>query len=179
MKISIAYLTFLILFTSCQNSSKQSLTNSADAKNKFAQGYANREILLRPEILPDSVIVFKFKLSDTLFFDFNCDDAIDEVFFRKSDKGMTIIIKDIRSSKEINIGADSTFQFIGKNFEWVDTWGATADSSTYEVLFKDGEISGSKRVALDCFSIVLRKEEQGGGIITFKNGKYQWIHQAD
>lgn len=28
-------------------------------------------------------------------------------------------------------------------------------------------------------SIVVRKEEVGGGLITFKDGRYVWIHQAD
>jgi hypothetical protein len=179
MKFPFAFLTFLILFTNCQNSSKQTLTNRADAKNSFPHDYTNREILLSPEILPDSVQLLKFELSDTLHFDFNCDDEIDEAFFRKSDKGIALIIKDSRNSKEIKIGEDPTFQLTGDTFEWVDTWGATSDTLTYEVLLKDGEISGSKNVVLDCFSIVLRRQDEGGGIITFKNGTYQWIHQAD
>jgi hypothetical protein len=51
--------------------------------------------------------------------------------------------------------------------------------STYNIIVKDGDLVGSKKVALAYPSIFLRKEEVGGGVITFKNGKYIWLHQAD
>lgn len=62
---------------------------------------------------------------------------------------------------------------------WVEFWGVVNDKWTYNVIVKDGELVGGEEIPLSYSSIFLRKEEVGGGVITCKNGKYIWIHQAD
>lgn len=61
----------------------------------------------------------------------------------------------------------------------MDYWGVLQDSSTYEIIITNGEIVGDTLVRLENPSIFVRKKEVGGGLITFKDGKYEWIHQAD
>lgn len=65
------------------------------------------------------------------------------------------------------------------DFSWVDFWGTTKDRETYEIVIKDSEIIGDKTTKLDNNSIFVRKEEVGGGVITYKNGKFIWVHQSD
>jgi hypothetical protein len=43
---------------------------------------------------------------------------------------------------------------------------------------EDGDVLGSKEVKLQNPSIVLGADEAGGGLITYINGKYVWIHQS-
>jgi hypothetical protein len=43
---------------------------------------------------------------------------------------------------------------------------------TYEIIIKETEIIEDRKVKLDNPSIVVRKEEVGGGLITCKDGKY-------
>jgi hypothetical protein len=80
------------------------------------------------------------------------------------------------------IGAGIGFEEMGDDFSWVDTWGILEDSITYEIVIEDNEIKGSKEFKLTNPSIFVWKttdEEAGGGIITFKDNKYQWVHQAE
>jgi len=71
------------------------------------------------------------------------------------------------------------FYEMGDDFGWVDTWGVTYDKIANEVLIKDSEIIGGRDVKLKNPSIILRKEDAGGGLVTFLDSKYQWVHQAD
>jgi len=53
------------------------------------------------------------------------------------------------------------------------------DKKTSEATFtEDGDILGSEDVKLQNPSIALGADELGGGLITFLNGKYVWIHQT-
>ena len=66
-----------------------------------------------------------------------------------------------------------------KEFDWVDYWGLVEDRETSETTFADdGDVLGSKEVKLQNPSIALGADEVGGGLITFLNGKYVWIHQT-
>ncbi len=66
------------------------------------------------------------------------------------------------------------------DFNWIDYWGLMEDKETYETIFsEDGDILGTKEVVLQNPSIFVGIDEGGGGLITFKNGKYEWIYQAD
>lgn len=66
-----------------------------------------------------------------------------------------------------------------KEFDWVDYWGLVEDKETSETTFADnGDVLGSKAVKLQNPSIALGASELGGGLITFLNGKYVWIHQT-
>ena len=64
-------------------------------------------------------------------------------------------------------------------FDWVDYWGLVEDKETSETTFtEDGDVLDSKTVNLKNPSIALGKDEVGGGLITYLNGKYVWIHQT-
>ena len=73
----------------------------------------------------------------------------------------------------------NNFEEIGDDFSWVDSWGILIDTITYEIVIEDSEIKGDTIIELQNPSIVLKKQEAGGGLIAFRNGKYDWIHQAD
>ena len=45
--------------------------------------------------------------------------------------------------------------------------------------YKKNIIVDEEKTKLFYPSIIIRKEEGNGGIITYKNGKYDWNHQAD
>ena len=67
-----------------------------------------------------------------------------------------------------------------KGFNWVDYWALVEDRETSETTFKeDGDVLGGREVKLQNPSIFVARDEEGGGLITFRNGKYEWVHQAD
>ena len=96
----------------------------------------------------------------------------------RNQKGGIIII-DGKTLEEFVIGCGTKFYEMGDDFRWVDYWGIIRDIETYEIIVSDGEIVGKQNVQLSYPSIFVRKEEIGGGIITYKNGKYEWVHQSD
>ncbi|RFS17115.1 hypothetical protein [Emticicia sp. C21] len=117
-----------------------------------------------------------YNISDTIKADFNGDKVIDTAFF--TDK-KNISIVDGLSKKAIIVGVDKSSEEMGNDFSWVDFWGITTDIETYEIVIDDSEIVGDKKVKLNNTSLFLRKDEVGGGVITFKDGQYIWIHQTD
>ena len=119
-----------------------------------------------------------FQLTDTIVADFNGDGNLDHALFEKVNGTSGIIIKHGKTNEEVKIGFGEPFDYLTE-FNWVDFWGLVNDSETYEIVFEDNEIVGDKTVTLENPSIVLIKEEVGGGVITFKDGKYTWIHQSD
>jgi hypothetical protein len=121
----------------------------------------------------------EYKLSELIITDFNGDKQVDTATFLTRNGKSGIIIKDGLTRKETTIGCGNKFGEMGDDFGWVEFWGVVNDKSTYNIIVKDSELVGQEKVALEYPSIFLRKEEVGGGVITFKNGKYIWIHQAD
>ena len=129
-------------------------------------------------------LAFNFKdfehrtLSDTIYADLDGDGNIEKAFFMSHQGKQGILIVDSQSIDSVKIGFGKAFEEMD-NFGWVDYWGLVRDSVTHEVVINDGEIVGDTTVVLDNPSIVLRKMEVGGGIITFQNERYLWIHQAE
>jgi hypothetical protein len=119
-----------------------------------------------------------FKLTDTIIADFNGDGNTDQAIFKKENETSGIIITHGETNQKIKIGFGESFAHLTE-FNWVDYWGLVNDSETYEIVIEDAEIIGDREVKLNNPSIVVRKEEVGGGLITFKDGKYIWVHQAD
>lgn len=142
-----------------QNSTEQTQYNNQDLSYEFK----------------DATI---FKLTDTITADFNRDGNADQAIFRKINETSGIIITHGETNQEIKIGFGEAFAHLTE-FNWVDYWGLIIDSESYEILIEDAEIIGDREVKLDNPSIVVRKEDVGGGLITFKNGRYVWIHQSD
>lgn len=119
-----------------------------------------------------------FKLTDTITADFNGDGNVDQAIFKNENETSGIIITHGKIDEEVKIGFGEQLAHLTE-FNWVDFWGLVNDRETYEIIIEDAEIIGDREVKLDNPSIVVRKEEAGGGLITFKEGKYVWIHQAD
>jgi hypothetical protein len=192
MKQIIYILTFVIL-TSCGQSNseqkneqltsaetdtvivdlKEVMTESNDLQNSTEQtDYENQSLSYEFE---NATI---FKLTDTITADFNGDGKVDQASFKKENETSGIIIKHGQTNEEIKIGFGESFAHLTE-FNWVDFWGLVKDSETFEIVIEDAEIIGDRKVKLENPSIVVKKEEEGGGLITYKNGKYEWIHQAD
>ena len=119
-----------------------------------------------------------FKLTDTITADFNGDGNVDKAIIKKNKETSGIIITHGETNEEIKFGFGQRIANLTE-FNWVDFWDLLKDSETYEIVIEDAEIKGDRKVMLENPSIVVRKEEAGGGLITFKEGKYVWIHQAD
>ena len=119
-----------------------------------------------------------FELGDTISADFNGDGNVDQAVYKKENETSGIIIKHGQTNEEVKVGFGEPFAHLSE-FNWVDYWGLVKDDETYEIVIEDAEIIGDRNVKLENPSILVRKREVGGGLITFKNGKYVWIHQAD
>ena len=121
----------------------------------------------------------QFTLRDTITADLDGDSIPDEAYFKNYLNKKIVIVKNGKTNKETWIGLDKSFKNIGINFNWVDNWGTISDNEVYENVIRDGEIIGGKKVKLTNKSLFVGKDDAGGGIITFKDGKFMWIHRAD
>ena len=168
MKQKIYYLLLTLFLTGC-------LWNSED------KGQASKlEHAIKPTSENLGLNNFKhYDLGDTINADLNGDDIEDKAYFKISGNNKTLTILDGKTKKEIVLGTDPSFGEMRNNFDWVGFWGITHDKETYQHIIIDGEIIGGKNFKLVNPSIFLGKNEEGGGIITFKNGKFIWVHKAD
>ncbi len=121
----------------------------------------------------------KYRLTDTIVVDLNGDQVNDTATFETRNGKAGIVITAGGTSRQTLIGCGNAFEEMGDDFSWVDEWGIVRDKSTYEIVVKDGEIVGGEQFVLDNPSVYVRKAEVGGGVITFKDGKFTWVHQAD
>ncbi|RIJ47710.1 hypothetical protein D1614_14115 [Maribellus luteus] len=122
--------------------------------------------------------VIHFSIDESIIADFNGDGINDTAVFRKENKTSGIIIKHGQTEETVSLGFGKDFAHL-TDFNWVDFWGLVKDSTTYEMVFNETDILGDTIISLKNPSIVVRKEEAGGGVITLKNGIYIWIHQSD
>lgn len=120
-----------------------------------------------------------YDLNDTIKADFNGDGYNDRAVFTSENGKKGIIITDGKRKKKIRIGLGKSLGNIGDDLSWVDYWGLVKDSSTYKIIVEDSGIVSDTIIKLDNPSIAVRKMEEGGGLITFRKGRYEWIHQAD
>lgn len=185
----IIYLLIFLILTSCgqSNSEKKvttvSVTTITDNNVKVQQN-SKEDDQKADEYRKQSLNGFEkvklYKLTDTLSADFNGDGIIDKAFYKKENKTSGIIIKHGQTNEEFRIGFGKKFAtWTDFDCNWVDYWGLVEDKETSETTFtEDGDVLGSKEVKLQNPSIVLGEDEVGGGLITFINGKYVWIHQT-
>jgi hypothetical protein len=188
MKQIIYVLSFLTL-TSCGQSNSEEVSKAEsktikveskvdstkpDLKQNATEQIEQNNQDLRYEFKEATI----YKLTDTINADFNGDGNADQAIFKKENETSGIIITHGGTNQKIKVGFGESFAHLTE-FNWVDYWGLINDSETYEIVIKDTEIIEDREVTLDNPSIVVRKEEVGGGLITFKDKKYIWIHQAD
>jgi hypothetical protein len=192
MKTVIYILTFLIL-TSCGQSNLEQkktelVSNTLSAKISDTTSTDNNinnsieekqsEEYYRKQSLSGFEKATLYKLTDTIVADFNGDGFLDKAFYKREKGTSGIIIKHGKTNEEVRIGFGKPFAHLTE-FDWVDYWGLVEDRETSETTFTDdGDVLGSKDVKLQNPSIALGADEQGGGLITFMNGKYVWIHQT-
>lgn len=119
-----------------------------------------------------------YNLTDTINADFNGDGVMDKAIYIKNNETSGIIISHGKINEKVRIGFGEPFAHM-KEFDWVDYWGLVEDKKTSETTFHEsGDVMESKDVMLQNPSIALGADELGGGLITFMNGKYVWIHQT-
>jgi hypothetical protein len=193
MKQIIYIFTFLIL-TGCgqtkteQNSSihKDTITDKVSdttiSDNKQIAKQNSTKENQTEEFRKYSLNGFKkatlYKLTDTITADFNGDGFLDKAFYKKENETSGIIIIHGKTNEQVKIGFGKQFSHMTE-FNWVDYWGLVEDKETSETTFsEDGDVLGSKDVKLQNPSMVLGADEVGGGLITYLNGKYVWIHQT-
>lgn len=187
MKRTIYILTLLLLASCGQQNSEQTTTPISDtiiANNNAT----DRQNLTEDEnsveyFRKQSLSVFQkatlYKLTDTITADFNGDGIIDKAFYKKDSETSGIVIIQGQTNKIIRIGFGKPFAHMTE-FNWADYWALVEDRKTSETTFKEnGDILGGKEVKLQNSSIFVARDEEGGGLITFRNGKYEWVHQAD
>jgi len=144
-----------------QNSTDENLTE--DYRNQSLSGFEKATL---------------YALTDTITADFNGDGFLDKAIYKKEKETSGIIIIHGKTNEQVKIGFGKQFAHMTE-FDWVDYWGLVEDKETSETTFtEDGDVLDSKTVNLKNPSIALGKDEVGGGLITYLNGKYEWIHQT-
>lgn len=114
--------------------------------------------------------------------DFNGDGEADLALFvadRVTKKHGVCMLHAGSSECEV-LGAGHSFHAGGDDFRWVDQWQVIRKGETWETTFRaDGDVLGSRESSLENASIRLCAREGGCGGVTHRNGRYQWVHQAD
>lgn len=193
MKQIIYILTFLILTGCGQTNTEQNSNISIETKaeqvldttysdNKQTDKKATTDEKETEEYRKQSLSGFEkatlYKLTDTITADFNGDGFLDKAIYKKEIETSGIIIIHGKTNERVKIGFGKQFAHITE-FNWVDYWGLVEDKETSATTFtEDGDVLDSKTVKLKNPSIALGKDEVGGGLITYRNGKYEWIHQT-
>lgn len=193
MKQIIYILTFLILTGCGQTNTEQNSNISIETKaeqvldttysdNKQTDKKATTDEKETEEYRKQSLSGFEkatlYKLTDTITADFNGDGFLDKAIYKKEIETSGIIIIHGKTNERVKIGFGKQFAHITE-FNWVDYWGLVEDKETSETTFtEDGDVLDSKTVKLKNPSIALGKDEVGGGLISYRNGKYEWIHQT-
>lgn len=193
MKKTIYILTFIIL-TGCGQTSTEN--NSNIVLDSIAEQVSDTTILDNNQLAKQTTIdenqteefrkqslngfekATLYKLTDTITADFNGDGFLDKAIYKKEKETSGIVIIHGKTNEQVKIGFGKQFAHMTE-FDWVDYWGLVEDKETSETTFtEDGDVLDSKTVNLKNPSIALGKDEVGGGLITYLNGKYVWIHQT-
>ena len=121
----------------------------------------------------------EYKMTDTIQIDLNGNGILESVYF-DNNYCSKILIKE-KGQKLISFGCGKEeYDGFPNAVGWVNLWCVVKDKKVWEVLFtEDGDIDKDTIVNLERPSIYIGKEEAGGGIISYRNGKLYWIHQSD
>jgi hypothetical protein len=190
MKRPLLFLLILTSLTACNNNAENKNV-AASVKTDTVRKEISQKIdttinfnLVGKTSSKDSSLKGEFKnykifnLADTIKADLNSDKILDFAYFTHNDNKEIFII-DGQTKIATKVGLEKSFGSMGSSFNWVDFWGTTNDNETFEVIIKDSEIVGERKIKLENISLFVREDEVGGGVITFKKGKYVWVHQSD
>ena len=166
---------------------KDSVENTTNEENDSLTPYVQKDSKERDyhlvEIRRSSLnLIYEdatlFHLTDTIKADFNGDGKTDKAIYVKENESSGIVIIHGESNEEIRIGFGKQFAHLTE-FDWVDYWGLVMDKETSKTTFTEEEdVLGSQVVKLQNPSITLGNDDIGGGLITYLNGEYVWIHQT-
>ena len=121
----------------------------------------------------------EYRISDTINIDLNGNGILESVYFEDNDCPKLLIKEKGQELISLGCGKEE-YEGFPNAVGWVDLWCVVSDKKVWEVLFtEDGDIDKDTIVDLERPSIYIGKEEAGGGIITYRNGKLYWIHQSD
>jgi len=190
MKQIIFLISLSILIFSCTTKSENRNINEIDKKSKENKQKTIptiksdegeiKAILDRNNLIATDFKIFKiFRLKDTIKADLNGDKIVDYAYINAENYRKEIFVLDGKTKIKTKIGSDNLSVNMPDNFDWIDFWGITDDKETFEIIVKDEEIISDTITKLANTSIFVRKEEVGGGVITFKDNKFIWIHQSD
>jgi len=188
MKKELLILSTIVLLLGCGETKKEktllsentvkpgsTFINSTSEKDSLKKLMKSREESLNSEYKNYKI----YNLDEILNEDFNGDGVIDKAEFKRQKKS-GIIMTDGRTNKETRLGFGKQFAHM-TDFNWVNFWGVLIDATTFEITFDDktGDIFGDTIVKLKNRSIFVEEDEVGGGVITYENDSYKWIHQSD
>jgi hypothetical protein len=175
MRQLIIYFSFFIIMANCSEIEIRNQTSQDTKANDLTETETHKDTT-------ETDYEFKnfqpFKLTDLILADFNGDSIMDSAKFVVRNGKSGVIIFDGADSKEYVFGCGTEFSEMLDDLNWADSWGLLNDKYTFNVQVKDGELSGAEKVYLDNPSLVISKTDVGGGVITFKDGKFIWLNQS-
>lgn len=111
--------------------------------------------------------------------DINGNNILGNIYFKRENCSKIIIEEQDQILFEIGCGKESNLKAM-TSIDWVNLWCLVYDKQVNEVLFKEnGDIDKDTTITLENHGIYMGKEEAGGGIITYKNHEFYWVHQSD
>lgn len=114
--------------------------------------------------------------------DFNGDGEADLALFvaDRATKKHGVCMLHAGTSECVVLGAGHSFHAGGDDFRWVDQWEVLRKGETWETTFRaDGDVSDAQKASVENVSVRVCADEGGCGVITFRNGRYHWVHQGD
>ena len=192
---NILILSLIIFFSfSCKNKNKEEITTITKLpKHILEKDIVKQELTVTKKISHTEIkktlnwthseyFNFKnykeYKITDTVNIDLNGNGILEKIYFDYKDCPK-LFIKE-KGKKTISIGCrKNDYEGFPNAIGWVDLWCVVYDKETFEGIIKDGEILDDKIIKLERPSLFVGKEEAGGGIITYRNGKLYWVHQSD
>lgn len=118
-------------------------------------------------------------LTEVLTADLNGDGSPEKISFLREGESAGFQIVDGKTGMLTLIGFNRDFENFLTNYDWVEDWRLILPQTTTEHTLVNGDISPVE-FQLEQVSIKIRKtsEVSSSGIITYKNGKYYWVHQG-
>lgn len=117
-----------------------------------------------------------FGLKDTIYADLDGDGLEDKAYF-EGDAYRPLMVE--TAGRKLNVGLGQSFKNIGDDFSWASYWALTTDSVTMENQVVNDEPRGMRKQRLAKRSLVIQRDESGGGVVSFIKGQWVWVHQAD
>ncbi len=149
--------------------------------NRRCLNYSKQQLLKINDL--DSIYILSNKLSPNYIkADFNGDKKEDVAYLIEeieSKKVGLIFFHDINSY--FVVGAGVKFNDDLDDMNWLDILELNNNKIQNEMLFDDKtfDIIGDREVIIPNIGISIREEEGSGGLLFFKEGKYNYLHQGD